>query len=393
MTPEARVAAAIGILDRALAGEALEKVLTTWARGNRFAGSGDRAAIRDLAYEAMRRRRSLAHLGGAESGRGLMLGLSRRTMTDPAEVFTGTGYAPATLSEAERNYVPPPMSDAQALDCPDWLEPVLRDSLGADFAPVMTALQDRAPVFLRVNAVKVDVSEAVAALAADGIETRPVPGIAGALEVTGNARRILNGTAYRSGQVELQDAASQAVVLDLPLQDGARVLDFCAGGGGKTLAMAGRSQVRLWAHDADPGRLQDLPARADRAGVPVQLVDLAGIEAAAPFDLVLVDVPCSGSGSWRRSPEAKWRLSPKGLDRLVQIQAAILDQAARFVAPGGMLAYVTCSIIDQENRQQIDDFLTRTPSWRLQRDRRFLPGPTGDGFYLAILSRSPPDHA
>jgi 16S rRNA (cytosine967-C5)-methyltransferase len=393
MTPAARVAAAIGILDRALAGEPLEKVLTTWARGNRFAGSGDRAAIRDLAFDAMRRRRSLAHLGGGETGRGVMLGLMRHQGEALDEIFSGVGYAPAPLTEAERGYRPAPMSEALALDCPDWLEPALRDSLGEDFAEVMARLQSRAPVFLRVNPAKGDLAEALAALTAEGIEAHPVPEVPGALEVTGNARRIVNSNAYKTGRVELQDAASQAVVLELPVRDGARVLDFCAGGGGKTLALAARADLLLWAHDADPARLRDLPVRAERAGVEVELVDLQGVAQAAPFDLVLLDVPCSGSGSWRRSPEGKWRLTSDALEQLLHTQDAILDQAADFVAKDGEMAYVTCSILRQENRARIDGFLHRHPDWRLVRDREFLPGAPGDGFYLAVLDRTASDRA
>jgi 16S rRNA (cytosine967-C5)-methyltransferase len=171
------------------------------------------------------------------------------------------------------------------------------------------------------------------------------------------------------------------------------VLDFCAGGGGKTLALAARADLLLWAHDADLARLRDLPVRAERAGVDVELVDLQGVAQAAPFDLVLLDVPCSGSGSWRRSPEGKWRLTPDALEHLLSTQDAILDQAAELVAENGALAYVTCSILRQENRARIDGFLDRHPDWRLLRDRQFLPGAPGDGFYLAVLERSAPDRA
>ncbi len=390
MTPAARVAAAIGILDRALAGEPVERVLTTWARGSRFAGSGDRAAIRDLVFDAMRRRRSLAVLGGAETGRGLMLGALRLAGDDAAAIFTGEGHAPAVLSEAERTHVPRAMTPAEAADCPDWLEPALRDSLGGDFERVMAALQSRAPVFLRVNVSRAKPDGVADLLAGEGIETRPVPGVKTALEVTGNARKIQNSRPYLEGLVEMQDAASQAVVLDLPLGDGMRVLDYCAGGGGKTLAMAARARVEVLAHDADPARLRDLPARADRAGIAVRLVTDEQARAAAPFDLVLLDVPCSGSGSWRRSPEAKWRLTPEALAALTATQDAILDQTAPLVGAEGRLAYVTCSILTVENRARIDAFLARMNGWRLERERRFLPGPAGDGFYLAILSRDGP---
>jgi 16S rRNA (cytosine967-C5)-methyltransferase len=387
VTPAARVAAAIEILDRALAGEALERVLTNWARRSRFAGSGDRAAVRDLVFDAMRRRRSLAVLGGAEAGRGLMLGALRREGIDPTTVFTGEGHAPAPLSEAERAHVPRAMTPAEAADCPDWLAQALRASLGAEFDRVMAALQARAPVFLRVNTARIDVAGATGMLAGEGIGVCPVPGVKTALEVTEGARKIQSSVAYRQGLVEVQDADSQAVVLDLPLSAGMRVLDFCAGGGGKTLAMAARARLEILAHDAHPARLRDLPARAERAGIVVPVVGGDEARAAAPFDLVLLDVPCSGSGSWRRSPEAKWRLTPEGLEALTAAQDAILDQAAPLVAAGGWLAYVTCSILSDENRVRIEAFLSRSDRWRLVHERQFLPGPAGDGFYLAILAR------
>jgi 16S rRNA (cytosine967-C5)-methyltransferase len=161
------------------------------------------------------------------------------------------------------------------------------------------------------------------------------------------------------------------------------VLDYCAGGGGKALALAARGAA-VTAHDADPGRMRDLPARAARAGARVE------IEAApaGAFDLVLCDAPCSGSGTWRRAPEAKWRLTPERLAALTELQAQILDQAAPLVAPGGALAYATCSLLEAENGAQTADFLARHPGWQLENERRLTPLEGGDGFYLALLRRS-----
>ncbi|TMV76859.1 RsmB/NOP family class I SAM-dependent RNA methyltransferase [Thioclava sp. BHET1] len=389
MTPAARIAAAIDLLDRIYAGAAAEQVLTGWARANRYAGSGDRAEIRDLVFRALRCRRSLAVLGGAESGRGLMLGLLREDGQDPAAVFTDTGYAPAVLTAAEAAHLAQPVTPegAEALDLPDWLAPDLQASLGADYVSVMAALRHRAPVFLRANLAKTDLAGAQAALAAEGIETAPHPLSPTALEVLSNARRVNASRAYTEGLVELQDAASQAVVDALPLAEGMRVLDFCAGGGGKSLAMAARARLRLFAHDVGEGRMRDLPVRAARARVKVDLLRPGGSAAQAPYDLILTDVPCSGSGSWRRAPEAKWRLTRARLEELCTIQAAILDEVAPLLRPGGSLAYATCSLLDAENGAQIACFLDRRPGWRLLQERRLTPRDGGDGFYLAILQR------
>lgn len=387
MTPAARIAAAIDILDSILGGAPAEKTLTTWARQNRFAGSGDRAAIRDHVYDALRQRRSCAWLGGAETGRGLLIGLLRKAGDDPAPFFTGAGYAPPALSETETragvslDEAPPDV----ALDCPDWLWPRIAKDIGGGAEAVMTSLQSRAPVFLRVNAARAGLAEAQDSLRGDGIETAPHALSPTALEVLTNPRRVQQSRAYLQGMVELQDAASQALVdLILPLCRGKTVLDYCAGGGGKSLALAAGGARDVTAHDVDPKRMTDIPARAGRAGTPVRLAD----RPQGLFDLVLCDAPCSGSGAWRRQPEAKWRLTPERLDDLTGLQAAILSKARDHVASAGYLAYATCSLLAAENEAIRDDFLTRNPDWRCTLDQRFSPLDGGDGFFIAVFRRS-----
>ncbi|MFN3642305.1 MAG: RsmB/NOP family class I SAM-dependent RNA methyltransferase [Gemmobacter sp.] len=381
MTPGARASAAIAVLDRIAAGEAAERALTNWARASRYAGSGDRAAVRDLVFDALRRWRSSAALGGGETGRARLIGLLRGQGADPADLFTGAGHAPPPLTPAEA--APPrPLGPLEALDCPDWLAPPLQASLGADFAPVMAALRDRAPVFLRVNAARIGRDDAAGRLAAEGILAVPDPLSPWALRVTGGARAIAASAAYAAGLVELQDGASQAVVAALGPAPGLAVLDFCAGGGGKALALAACG-ADVTAHDAAPGRMRDLPARAARAG--------AAIATAPPFrpggwPLVLADAPCSGSGAWRRQPEARWRLTPAALAALTAAQDGVLDAAAGHVAPGGRLAYATCSMLGVENADRIAAFTARHPGWRIANTRRWTPLDGGDGFYLAVLA-------
>ena len=388
MTPAARISAAIEILDTIQAGAAAEQVLTHWARANRYAGSGDRAAIRDHVFDVLRCRRSYAWIGGAETGRGLMIGALRAAGTDPATLFTGERFAPAPLSEVETNTAL--LADAPRavqLDCPDWLLPVLEDGLGSETDPVLAALRHRAPVFLRVNLRKSTVEDAIAVLAASGIAAQPHPLSSTALEVTANPRRVHLSAAYTEGRVEMQDAASQAIMDGLALRNGAKILDYCAGGGGKSLALAAREEVQITAHDANPQRMRDLPDRAARAGAEITLVEDKPDLSPAAYDLVLCDVPCSGSGAWRRSPEAKWQLTEDRLNDLCITQSKILEDAASFVAPGGQLVYTTCSLLPAENRTRIDLFLTAHPDWAVVQERRLTPLDGGDGFYFAVLTR------
>ena len=386
MTPAARYAAAIIILDKVLAGEAAEKALTNWARGNRFAGSGDRHALRDIVFDVMRCKRSFGVRGGAETGRGLVLGALRAAGIAPGMMFTGQGYAPAALTQDEELAGTVPVGLA-AFDCPDWLGPALQASLGDGFAPIMQALQSRAPVFLRVNLRKADVKSAMVALAKDGIETEPDPLATTALTVLTNPRKIQTSKAFLSGLVELQDAASQAIVEMLPLTSAARILDYCAGGGGKTLAMAALSNARFFAHDAAPNRMRDLPARAKRAGVRVDLIDTKTLATSEPFDLVLADAPCSGSGSWRRAPEAKWALTPERLETLHKTQAEIMDAASQLTRKGGVFAYATCSLLRSENQDQVAAFLARHEDWKVLESRVLTPEDGGDGFFIACLTK------
>lgn len=381
MTPAARLSAAITILDRILAGTPAEQALVNWARASRFAGSGDRNAIRDLVFDALRCRRSHAALGGGETGRGLILGGLRAAGIDPGPLFSGEGHAPAPIGPDDVSITP---QGFEAADIPDWIGPQMQADLGDDFSAITAALRQRAPVFLRVNLARGGLVAAQAALADEGITAEPHPLSPAALQVTEGARKIAQSAPYQDGRVELQDAASQAVVDALPLADGMRVLDYCAGGGGKVLAMAARARLRAFAHDANPGRMRDLPDRAKRAGVKISIT----ARPEGPFDLVLTDVPCSGSGSWRRAPEGKWLLTREKLQSLLTVQQTILHKAAALVRPGGWLGYATCSLLRCENRAQIDSFLVDHPGWNLERDRQFTPLDGADGFYGAVLRRN-----
>jgi len=384
MTPAARYQAAIEVFDTILAGQPSEKALTNWARSHRFAGSKDRAAVRDIVFDGLRRRDSAMAAGGATTGRGLVMGLLRLDGLDLASVFSGEGHAPLPLSSDE---LTTPLLTEELLDIPGWLEEAFTRSLGAAAPAAIAALRHRAPITLRVNSARISRAAAQALLAEAGIATEINPLSETALTVIEGARAVSAHSAYLDGLIELQDASSQAVIDALPLPDAGRVLDFCAGGGGKSLAMAARSKARFFAHDINSARLQPLTERARRARARVQLCVPGKAAAHGPYDLVLCDVPCSGSGAWRRAPEAKWNFSQEDLARLNVVQAKILREAADLVCKTGVLAYATCSVIDAENTKIVEAFLDEFPGkWRLAFQKQWLPDSSGDGFFVSIFN-------
>ena len=344
--------------------------------------------MRDLVYEAMRRRLSFAALGGSDTGRGLMIGMMRADARELTDVFNGQRYAPAELSSEElaADHTLDGCDEHVRNDLQKWIWQKFQDSLGNQAANAAQDLCHRADVFLRVNSKKATLAQAQQALATEDIETEPHHLSPTALKVTANQRRVGQSQAYKDGLVELQDAASQAVCDFLELPSDGSILDYCAGGGGKSLAMSARTNARVSAFDANYKRMNDIPARADRAGVKIDV--LKGVPTSEEYDLVFCDVPCSGSGSWRRDPDGKWSLTPEKLENLRNTQAAILDGCAALVSQAGELAYATCSLLSDENRDQIDDFLQRHPEWHLIGDHQFLPEDGGDGFYVARLTRA-----
>jgi len=387
MTPAARYAAAIAVLDDVLAGASAEKCLTTWARSNRYAGSKDRAAVRDHVYDVLRQKRSLGALGGSHTGRGLVLGLIRSQGIDANDVFGGGGYGPEALTDAEVDGGRQPETGAEAFDMPDWLWPIWAADLGANAQAAAAALQSRGPVALRVNLKRASVAEAIAQLAAQEITAVKVDGVKTALHVVENERKVHLCSAYVDGVVELQDVASQAAVAALNIAPSDRVLDFCAGGGGKALAMADIFGCAVTAHDISQARMADIPIRAARAGVHIDLCSTPDLAQQAPFDAVFVDAPCSGSGTWRRAPEAKWQMTSEKLHNFSYLQYEVLLNAAAHVGPKGQLIYATCSVLYAENSAVIGRFL-EGGTWKLHAEHQRIPDDNGDGFYYAVLHRA-----
>lgn len=384
MQPAARYSAAIEILDAWLDGLPVEQALTRWARGARYAGSKDRAAVRDHVYDVLRQKGS-CEAAGAATGRGLILGLIRVQGGDLAEVFTGIGHAPAGLSDAEANAAV--HADDPSLNIPDWTQPLLAARMNSALPDLLETMAYRAPLWLRVNLQRGSRDDAARALADDGLTTRAHPDVATALEVTEGARRLRQSAAYDAGLVEPQDLSVQWATSQITWPAMGQILDYCAGGGGKALAIADCTKAAVFAHDALPRRMADLEPRAERASVRITQLATEQLASRAPFDLVLTDVPCSGSGTWRRDPEAKWRLTPQALDTLVETQAEILDQAADLVGADGRLVYMTCSLFMAENEAQIAAFLARHPDWQAGDAHVFTPLNASDGFFAAELTR------
>jgi 16S rRNA (cytosine967-C5)-methyltransferase len=388
MTPAARVQAAIEALDRVIAGMPAEQALIQWARGARYAGSGDRAAVRDHVFDGLRQLRSASARAGAAAptGRAVMIGLLGRN--DAEALFSGQGHAPRPLSAEEQASfaAAPPPGEADRLDCPAWLMPRLKAALGVHFEAAMVAAQSRAHVYLRANLRRTPREVVQVRLADEGIVTSVVAHSRTALKAEGNYSKINRSSAFIEGLVELQDLSSQLAVECLPLRDGQRVLDYCAGGGGKSLAMAALADVRLTAHDVASSRMRDIGPRAARAGVGIAVATSESQIGRSGFDLVLVDEPCSGSGTWSRTPDAKWRLTGVRLAELVRVQAEVLGNALAHVRPGGHLAYMTCSWLTEENEAQIARLVAGHTGLSILGQQRFGGTCGGDGFFLSVLA-------
>ena len=431
MTPGARLAAAIEVLDdigtrRRPASDALKD----WGLSHRFAGSGDRAAIAGLVYDTLRRRASSAWIAGGDTPRAVALGMLRSErqldIEAVARLADGSRYAPAALTDDERaaleradlSGAPPHVRG----DYPEWLDPHFARVFGEERAEEGAALASRAPLDLRVNTLKGEREEASEMLA----DLNPAPtrwspyGLRVKLSAEAKSPAVHAEPAFLKGLVEVQDEGSQLAALIAGAKPGEQVLDLCAGAGGKTLALAAamENKGQLYATDDDKRRLAPIHARLERAGVrnvQVRTPKSIGSEIAdleGRLDLVLIDAPCTGIGAWRRNPDAKWRVRPGALEVRNKEQAAVLDRAASLVKPGGRIAYITCSVIAEENGDRVRAFVERHPAFSVQPPeqsaealgeraylfrRAVLMSPEGllmtprrtdtDGFFVSILRR------
>ena len=357
MTPSARVQAAIEILDEVIAsarddGPPADAIVQRYFKTRRYAGSKDRRAVRELAFRAIRRSGERP-----ASGRSAMLGLADADAV-LLDLFDGSPHGPSVREPAEQ--------PAAAAAIPEWVKPLLSPHVTADEWP---ALLERAPIDLRVNVARADRNELAGQLEGATATSLSPWG----LRLPPDSR-IDDQSAFAEGLVEAQDEGSQLIALACRAEKGMNILDLCAGAGGKSLALAAAAPgTSVIASDTNRSRLAQLRPRAERAGAEIetrlldggreadQLADLEG-----QCDIVLVDAPWSGSGTWRRNPEGRWRLTADRLDPLVGLQSRLLDLAQPLVRPGGALVYATCSVIRTEGADQARNFLGRHSSWMVQ---------------------------
>ena len=377
-----RLAAAIEILaDIDARHRPVAEALKAWGLNNRFAGAGDRAAIGNLVYDALRRRASHAYAMGADTPRALVLSVIVRdwgtTPEELADLFASDTHAPdgLTADEVHRLSAREPWlaaADHVLADLPEWAVPSLQRSLGANWVNEGRAMSGRPPLDLRANTLKAERTRVLKALERFG---------AAPTAIAAQGVRIASGSGdsrtpnvqveegYLKGWFEVQDQGSQIVAAFAGAKPGEQVLDLCAGAGGKTLAIAAAmaNKGQIFAYDSDRHRLAPIYDRLKRAGVRNVQVRSPGEGAlddlAGKIDRVVIDAPCTGAGTWRRQPHAKWKLTAEQLAARVAEQSAILDSGAGFVAPGGTLTYITCSILDEENDAQAGAFLDRHPEF------------------------------
>ncbi len=418
MTPAARLASAASVLDSIAQGRApADVVLKAWGAANRYAGSKDRRAVAERVYEVLRARGRLVRaMGGREDGRALVIGslafIDGLSLEEIEALHSGDGYGPRPLSKQERARIEAgegDLPDWAAAGLPEFVAEDLKTTFGDRWSEEAAALMARAPVDLRVNTAKTTVEAARADLKAGGLTPQPAPWSAVGLRLPSEPAPNVQGLqAFNVGEIEIQDEGSQIVTWlagsGLNFTPDSIVVDYCAGGGGKTLALAVQSLpeadpskvaaprpagwspvgadeeaavkkaprvagMRLIACDVVQKRLDNIRPRLERAGVEADLRMLGpnggGVEEFnGKADLVFVDAPCSGSGAWRRRPEDAWRLKADEVERLHALQLRILGQAAQLVKPGGRLAYVTCSILTRENEAVADAFEAAHPGFK-----------------------------
>ncbi len=371
-----RLSAAIEVLDDiGRRHRPVAEALKAWGLNNRFAGAGDRAAIGNLVYDALRRKLSHAYAMGSDSSRALVLSVAVRDWgTTPEELndlFAADGHAPEVLSadEVHRLSAADPLTGAPdhvRADLPDWAAIGLQHTLGPNWVEEGHAMAGRPPLDLRVNTLRSDRARVLNGLERFGAApTAIAPNGVRIAAGSGDSRtpNVQVEEGYLKGWFEVQDEGSQIVSALAGAKAGEQVLDLCAGAGGKTLAMAAAmgNKGQIFAYDSDRHRLAPIYDRLKRNGARNVQVRAPGAGAlddlAGKMDRVVIDAPCTGSGTWRRQPHAKWKLTPEQLATRVAEQKAILAEGARFVKPGGRLVYITCSILDDENGAQIADFL------------------------------------
>ncbi len=402
------------------------EALKDWGKAHRFAGSTDRHAIGTLVFDCLRKRNSLSARMGDGRPRALVLAALRDIWNVPVDHIVALGadsHGPGPVGETEKTALTRTLREDLPVyvkgDFPEWLTPSFTAAFGERAAEEGAALANRASIDLRVNTLKANREQVLEALGKFGATAGPLSPHAVRIPPPGQEARNANveaEPAHGRGWYEVQDAGSQVAALMTGAKAGEAVADICAGAGGKTLALAAmmENEGRLVAHDSDRHRLRPIFERLQRAGATnVEVIAADEGEKLATyggFDCVLIDAPCSGSGAWRRKPDAKWRLTQKQLQQRITEQRDVLEQGAKLVKPGGRLVYVTCSVLPEENGAQVQVFLGRhrdfhsvpyAEQWRTNIGGPVPPsadGSTGtllltparhqtDGFFIAVMRR------
>jgi len=397
MTPAARLSAAIEVIaDIEARRRPAADALKDWGLAHRFAGSADRAAIAGLAYDALRRKSSSAWLMGETKPRAILIGMLRRerglSVEEVAALCSGARFAPAPLTVVEQTALAGEMAagaPAPVLgDYPEWLDPHFSRVFGEERAAEGAALASRAPLDLRVNTLKAEREEVLPKLAhlhAEPTRWSPI-GLRMRLAAEAKNPAIHAEPLFRKGAIEIQDEGSQLAALLAGAKPGEQVVDLAAGAGGKSLALSAVMENRgqIYATDVDKRQLAPIHDRLARAGArnvqvraPRGEADVLG-DLAGRIDLVVIDAPCTGTGVWRRNPDAKWRVRPGALTERIKQQAASLDRAAALVKPGGRIAYITCSILAEENGDQIRAFQSRHPDFSTMPPRDIAAAALGE---------------
>jgi 16S rRNA (cytosine967-C5)-methyltransferase len=373
-----RLSAAIDVLtDVEQRKRPVSEALKAWGLNNRFAGAGDRAAIGNLVYDALRRRASHAFVMGSDSPRALVLAVAMRDWGETPEglneAFSTDTHAPTVLTEEEAGAAKTDLSaapDSTRADFPEWLAPSLERAFGTDWVAEGEAMAGRPSLDLRVNALKASPEKVMKSLARFSPQPAAIAPFGLTMPAGPRDARTPNVTTdegYLKGWFEVQDQGSQIVAALANVREGEQVLDLCAGAGGKTLALAANmgNSGQIFAYDSDRSRLAPIYDRLKRNGVRNAQVrapnDGALDDLVGKMDRVVVDAPCTGTGTWRRRPDTKWKLTPELLAQRQSEQAALLLEAANFLKPGGTLVYITCSILPEENDDQITAFLAANP--------------------------------
>jgi 16S rRNA (cytosine967-C5)-methyltransferase len=426
MTPSARIEAVIELLAEVIATpRPADTLASAYFRNRRFIGSKDRQAIANRLYKIMREYHRLSwwvkRADCDVTARALVIASlmfdEGYSSDELAGVFSGAKYGPAPLTREEltlsqalqgEKLESPDMPEREKLECPDWAYAALQKVLGKNFAAEMSAMMGQAPLDLRVNVLKAERDEVLAELQEDGLDAQAGKISPLSIRVLGRPQ-IAQHPLFKDGAFEIQDEGSQLVALVADAKPGEQVVDFCAGAGGKTLALgaAMQNKGRIVAMDVLGGRLMRAKERFRRAGLHnIETRELSSERDKfvkrheKHFDLVLVDAPCSGTGTWRRDPDKRWRQLGPGIETLVPLQKDILESACRMVKPGGRLVYATCSLLPEENEAQVENFLSSHPDFKVKpvKDIIDIPGAdkylsvtparhNTDGFFAAVMVR------